>query len=128
MEVKSNGKDMSFQKEVRDCLKEQLTFISELQTEMFKELDNSKRNFKEMTWQIAKLETDIEGNSDVKKKIKPPTSVKRNNHIKIEEFEKAQESTITTSYNWMSQTNELIVDFIKLQNIINFEIFKGPDG
>ena len=57
---------------------------------MFKELDNSKRNVKEITWQIAKLETDLEGNSEVKKKTKQPISVKRkqDNHIKIEELEK----------------------------------------
>jgi hypothetical protein len=35
---------------------------------------------------------------------------------------------MNASHNWVSQTNELMIDFIKLQNIINFEIFKGPDG
>jgi hypothetical protein len=97
---------------------------------MFKELDNSKRNVKEITWQIAKLEADLEGNSEIKKNPKQVsvTKSKQASHIKIEEFEKTEESTINASHNWVSQTNELMIDFIKLQNIINFEIFKGPDG
>jgi len=97
--MKSSGKDTTFQKEVQDCLKEQLTFISELQTEMFKELDTSKKNVKEITWQIAKLESDLENNLDVSKSQGTVTKNKQFSRAKIEGVDKSLESTQGTSQN-----------------------------
>jgi len=99
MEIKSSGKDTTFQKEVQDCLKEQLTFISELQTEMFKELDNSKKNVKEIIWQMAKLESDLENNLDVRKSQETATKNKQLSHAKTEGVDKSLESTLGTSHN-----------------------------
>ena len=47
---------MKFESEVRACLNEQLTYVSELQTEMFKELESTRKDVKEISWQVAKLD------------------------------------------------------------------------
>lgn len=49
-------KDLQFESEVRACLQENLTYVTELQSEMFKEIDSMKRGVRELTWQFAKME------------------------------------------------------------------------
>lgn len=46
---------------MRNCLNEQLTYINELQTEMFKEVEQIRKQGRDVSWQVAKLETDVEG-------------------------------------------------------------------
>jgi len=56
MELASSQKDLKFESEVRACLNEQLTYVSELQTEMFKELESTRKDVKEISWQVAKID------------------------------------------------------------------------
>ena len=51
---------MKFENEVRACLNEQLTYVSELQTEMFKQCENLRNSFKDISWQLAKTEDNTE--------------------------------------------------------------------
>ena len=78
-------KDMKFENEVRACLNEQLTYVSELQTEMFKQCENLRNSVKDLSWQLAKEEDSPD--------------LKRRQNIK--------------------QTEEIILDFVKLQNSFN---------
>lgn len=63
MEVVQNTKDQRFEGEVRACLNEQLTYVTELQSEMFKEIDHTRRQLRDLTWQIAKWEQQKEEKS-----------------------------------------------------------------
>lgn len=60
---------MKFENEVRACLNEQLTYVSELQTEMFKQVETLRHSFKEISWQMAKEEDKPKLESS--KKLKP---------------------------------------------------------
>ena len=70
---------MKFEKEVRACLNEQLTYINELQTEMFKEVETTRKQARELAWQLAKLETDIEDRKTSPSVKKSVNSSKMNN-------------------------------------------------
>jgi hypothetical protein len=43
IELQQTTRDMKFEQEVRNCLNEQLTYINELQTEMFKEVEQIRK-------------------------------------------------------------------------------------
>ena len=43
IELSQTTRDMKFEQEVRNCLNEQLTYINELQTEMFKEVEQTRK-------------------------------------------------------------------------------------
>ena len=43
IELQQTNRDMKFEQEVRNCLNEQLTYINELQTEMFKEVEHIRK-------------------------------------------------------------------------------------
>jgi hypothetical protein len=60
---------MKFENEVRSCLNEQLTYVSELQTEMFKQVESLRHSFKEISWQMAKEED--KPKHEFPKKLKP---------------------------------------------------------
>jgi len=61
IELQQTNRDMKFEQEVRNCLNEQLTYINELQIEMFKEVEQIRKQGRDVTWQVAKLETDLDG-------------------------------------------------------------------
>ena len=62
IELTASQKDQRFESEVRACMNEQLTYVSELQSEMFKEFDNNRKQISDVTWQVAKLEDGLETN------------------------------------------------------------------
>lgn len=60
IELTASQKDQKFESEVRACMNEQLTYVSELQSEMFKEFDINRKQMSDVSWQVAKLEDGIE--------------------------------------------------------------------
>ena len=72
IELQQTNRDMKFEQEVRNCLNEQLTYINELQTEMFKEVEHIRKQGRDVTWQVAKLEADVE---ELNQKKSPPKKI-----------------------------------------------------
>ncbi len=69
---------MKFENEVRACLNEQLTYVSELQTEMFKQCENLRNSFKDISWQLAKTEDNTE------LKCKPSSNTKQTKEMMLD--------------------------------------------
>ena len=130
IELSQTTRDLKFEQEVRNCLNEQLTYINELQTEMFKEVEQIRKQNRDVSWQIGKLETEFEAISRAspQRKNSPHKKNETSTHQKQPKIASkiSQMEAIEKKASDGLKAAELVADFIKIQNLMNVELSGEP--
>lgn len=121
VETMQSNKDNKFEMEVRGCLSEQLHYINELQNDMDLAENKNKREMAELRYQFQTLERETFAHAS------RPSSPNVNFTTRASKKHVSKQSMDILGHQfraWVMQSTELQADFLKIQNILNFEFHR----